>query len=71
MGCEPRHSSPRHPDTPNLTLLYVLVTQDNPIFFVGVHCEVEESPLDAELQGVIKKTPVDDMEKQLLQLNKT
>lgn len=36
--------------------------QDHPMFFIVVHCEVEQSALEAELQAVIRKTRVEDME---------
>jgi len=40
---------------------------DTPMFYIVVHCEVEQSALEAELQAVIRKTRVEDMEEKMAQ----
>lgn len=41
--------------------------QDTPMFYIVVHCEVEQSALEAELQAVIRNTRVEDMEESMAQ----
>lgn len=39
--------------------------KENVVFFVCVHCEVNQAPLDTELQEVVKNTKIEEMEAQM------